>query len=290
MSAAAVALILVAAVVHAAWNLLSKQASAAVGGVAFVWMVAASSTAVYAPLAVAAFVVAQPHLGAAQLGFMLGTAVLHTGYFLCLQAGYRAGDLSLVYPLARGTGPMLASVAAVVLFGERPGVVGVLGILLVTAGVIFLGWPNSRATAPAPSPVAVTYGLVTGGLIATYTVWDAHAVAALAVPPLIYMWANDLGRTLLLTPLALREREGIRTLWRRHRWHVVGTGLMSPLSYILVLTALTFSPVSAIAPARELSVLFVVLLGGRLLAEGHMPRRLLAGAAIAGGVVAIALS
>ncbi|MQA84888.1 MAG: EamA family transporter [Streptosporangiales bacterium] len=288
MSAAAAALVFVAAVVHAVWNLLSKQASRA-GGAAFVWLVATTATLLYLPVAATVAVVVSPHMGVPQLVFVAGTAVLHTAYFTCLQSGYRVGDLSLVYPLARGTGPLLASLAAIALFGERPGPLGLAGIFLVTVGVFVLGMPNSTGSAPRPQPAAVVYGLLTGVLIASYTVWDSYAVSALAIPPLLYMWCNDAGRALLLTPLASRNRSEVRALWHGYRWHVLGTAVLSPLSYILVLTALTFSPVSAIAPTRELSVLLAVLLGGRLLAEGNLPRRMLAAAAIAGGVLVIAV-
>lgn len=296
MTAAAVALVVAAAVVHALWNLLSKQAGQA-GRVAFVWLVAAASTVLYAPVAAIAAATLRPEVGWSQLGFVAGTALLHTAYFLCLQSGYRVGDLSLVYPLARGTGPLLASVGGIAVFGERPGPLGVTGIVLVTAGVFVLGLPDSllggRGPVTHPPPAAVGYGLLTGALIAGYTVWDSYAVSTLAIPPVLYMWGGDLGRSLLLTPLVRRSksaRSDVRALWRAYRWHVLGTAALSPISYILVLTALTFSPVSAVAPARELSVLIAVALGGRLLAERHLPGRLFAAAAIAGGIVAITLS
>lgn len=288
MSAAAVLLIVVAAVVHAVWNLLSKQASQR-GGVAFVWLVSVTSTVLYAPLAVITTVTVRPHLGAGPLLFIAGTAVLHAAYFTTLQRGYRAGDLSLVYPLARGIGPLLASLAAVVLMGERPGAWGWLGIILVSLGVIVLGLPDLNRSAPRPNSRAVFYGVLTGVLIATYTIWDSHAVSALAVPPLLYMWGNDLGRALLMAPFALRQRTELGALWGAYRRQVVGTAILSPLSYILVLTALSFSAVSAIAPARELSVLFAVLLGGHLLSEERLPRRVVAAVTITAGVIVIAL-
>lgn len=290
MSVAALALVIAAAVVHAGWNLLSKQASQG-GGVAFVWLVAAGGATCYLPVGAAVLLVVRPHIGWVEIGFLAGTTVLHAIYFLLLQSGYRVGDLSLVYPLARGTGPLLASLAAIALFRERPGAVGLTGIVLVVGGVFVLGLPGRSAPAVArPAPAAIGYGLLTGVLIASYTLWDAYAVSALAIPPLLYMWGSDFGRALLLTPLAYRRRAEVAAVWRCYRRQALGTAILSPLSYVLVLTALTFSPVSAIAPARELSVLLVVLLGGRLLAEGHLPRRLLGAAAIAGGIIAIAAS
>src|SRR5215471_3215042 len=106
MSNLALALILTAGFIHATWNLLNKRAS---GHATFTWIVAALSACFYLPVAVAAIVYWQAQVGLVAIAFMVGSAVLHTAYFVLLNEGYRAGDLSLVYPLARGTGPLLAS-------------------------------------------------------------------------------------------------------------------------------------------------------------------------------------
>jgi drug/metabolite transporter (DMT)-like permease len=283
---AAIVLVLLAAFCHAGWNLMAKRLSG-YDEVAFLWLAGVCSAVLYGPIALIVVLLQRPVFGWAQLGFILGSSVLHLAYFLLLQRGYRSGDLSLVYPLARGTGPMLSSLAAVLFFGERPGAWGTAGILLIGAGVFALGLPDKRLT----SLTAVWFGLATGLFIAAYTIWDKHAVSALAIPPLVFDWGGDLGRVSMLTPIALRGRRRgtIHTLWTKHRRYLLACSVMMPLSYILVLTALRFSDVSAIAPAREISVLIGVILGGRLLAEGDLPRRLLAAGAIATGVVAIAL-
>ena len=124
MSTFALGLILISAVAHATWNLYAKRAS---GGPAFVWLFDVASTLLYAPLAL--IVVLRPHAPITLLGFgfIAGSAVLHLAYFLMLQQGYRIGDLSLVYPLARGTGPMLSTTAAILVFGERPGPLALAG-------------------------------------------------------------------------------------------------------------------------------------------------------------------
>jgi drug/metabolite transporter (DMT)-like permease len=183
---------------------------------------------------------------------------------------------------------MLSSLAAVLLFSERPGAWGIAGILLVGAGVFALGLPEKGGMT---SLTAVWFGLATGLFIAAYTVWDKHAVSALAIPPILYNWGEGAGSVAALTPLVFRNarRNTIHTLWTKHRRFILACAVMTSLSYILVLTALQFSDVSAIAPAREISVLIGVVLGGRLLAEGDLPHRLLAAAAIAAGVIAIAV-
>src|SRR3954471_3202914 len=117
MSALALALVLCAAVAHATWNLLAKRSG---GALAFVWLFSAVGTVVFAFPAAVALAVERPPLGGAQLLFVFGSGVLHIGYFLLLQTGYRAGDLSLVYPSARGSGVLLATIGGIVIFGEDP--------------------------------------------------------------------------------------------------------------------------------------------------------------------------
>jgi drug/metabolite transporter (DMT)-like permease len=282
----ALALVLVAAVIHATWNLFAKRVGA--GGAIFVWLFGLFSVFIYAPLALGVILFQGPHLGPAQLVFMFGSGVLHLGYFVVLQRGYAVGDLSLVYPLARGTGPLLATVGAVVLLGERPGVVAVSGILLITLGVLLLTREPASFRGPGLG-MGVIYGLLTGGFIAAYTLWDKQAVSALLIPPLLQSWATTLVTVALLTPLVVRHRKEALSLWQAHKPEVLGIAVLSPLSYILVLTALVFTPVSYVAPAREISILIGVLMGTQLLAEGHAASRLLAAGSMVVGVAALAL-
>ncbi|MBI3970217.1 MAG: EamA family transporter [Chloroflexi bacterium] len=291
MSLLALALILAAAFMHAGWNLLAKRAG---GGAAFVWLFGAVSTALYAPLAVVAMAVQRPHVGAAEALFLAGSGALHTVYFLSLQQGYRAGDLSLVYPLARGTGPLLATIAAIVVLGERPSPPALAGAALIALGVFALA-ASPRATqrgsagAAAATRPAVLYGLRTGALIATYTLWDKHAVSALLLPPLLLDWTANAGRTLLLTPVARARAAEVRAMWRARRTEVLGVAVLAPLAYILVLTAMSFTPVSYVAPAREIAILIGAAMGARLLAEGDSLRRLAAAGAMVVGIVALTL-
>ena len=322
MSPTAIALILVAAVAHASWNLFSKQASVT-GAVSFIWLMSAAGTALYAPVIVIAVIVTRPHLTGLSWAFMAGTGLLQAGYFLFLQSGYRLGDLSLVYPIGRGTGALLAALAGIVILGERPGAVAIAGIACIVAGIVVIGLPGraggkapaGAATAPAagaastaettravrtaeatgiagraPSAAGATaFALLTGTFIATYTLWDKYAVSTLRTPPLLQGYAAF---PVMLAVFALQARSaGDRTarVWRAYRLQIIGAAVLAPLAYILVLIALSFTAVAAVAPAREVSVLFGVLLGRRLLGEGSLPRRLAAAAAIVAGVVAIAI-
>ena len=115
---------------------------------------------------------------------------------------------------------------------------------------------------------------MTGTFIASYTLWDKYAVSTLKVPPLIQGYASLPVMALVLAPSALRQRERTARVWRRYRRQVTGAAVLSPLAYILVLIAMSFTAVSAVAPAREVSVLAGVVLGRRLLGEGSLARRL----------------
>jgi drug/metabolite transporter (DMT)-like permease len=293
VSATALALILVAALAHATWNLLGKQASAA-GASSFVWLMSLAATGLYAPVVAVSLLLSPPRLTPLDWVFMIGTGLLQAGYFLFLQAGYRLGDLSLVYPLGRGSGALLAALAGIILLGERPGPAGITGIALVVLGVLVLGAPGRQpgsapAARAAPASRAIVFALVTGTFIASYTLWDKYAVSTLGVPPLLQGYASLPVMALVLAPSALRQRDRTTRVWRGYRRQVTGAAVLSPLAYVLVLIAMTFTAVSAVAPAREVSVLAGVVLGRRLLGEGSLARRLTAAAAIAAGIVCIAV-
>jgi uncharacterized membrane protein len=126
-------------------------------------------------------------------------------------------------------------------------------------------------------------------VIALYTLWDKTAVSVVLVPPLLYDWATVVGQSLVVTPIALRRWSVVRGVWARHRGELIGVAVLSRLAYILVLTALVVSPVSYVAPAREIGILIGVILGARVLAEGHVMRRGIGAAAMVVGVLALAL-
>lgn len=284
MTAWAVILILIAAFIHATWNLLNKQAS---GHATFTWIVAVASAVLYAPLTIGMIVVWEIEIGFMQTGLMAGSAALHTAYFLLLNQGYRVGDLSLVYPLARGTGPLLSSLAAIVFLGERPSLLAICGTGLILGGVTLLSF--SRTSLRQGTRQAIIYALVTGFLIAAYTLWDKQAVSRFAMAPLVLDWGANLGRAIMLTPFAIRFWPQMKVEWRDHRYEAICIAALIPLSYILVLTAMRFTPVSYVAPAREISILIGTIMGMRLLAEGEAARRLTAAAAMVLGLIFLAV-
>ncbi len=289
MTPFALGLVLISGLLHATWNLLAKRASGDASGPAFVWLYSALSTVIFAPLAAGVFIGGE-RVGAVGLLFVFGAGALHVGYFLLLQKGYGVGDLSVVYPLARGTGPLLASGAAILLLGERAGLVAWAGILLIVAGVSLLAWePEGERRSSGERWLGVVFGVSAGAFIAAYTLWDKYAVGGLLLSPVLYYWGSLLVQTLVLLPVALRRREEIRGAWRTRRPEVLGVAVLSPAAYVLVLTALVFAPVSRVAPAREIGILIGTLLGGGLLAEDGLGRRLLASSCMVLGIVALAV-
>lgn len=272
MPADALALVLAAAIVHATWNLLAKESG---GGVAFVWAATLVGVLAMAPLAIAQW----PAIDREDAVWIAGSGVLQTAYFVLIQRAYRVGDLSLVYPLARGTAPLLAMVGGIVLFAERPGAAAVAGGLAICAAVVSLVRPGERA--------AVGYALATGVTIAAYTLWDKRAVDDLGLPPIPYFFSVYVVMLALLTGPAMRRRADLRRAWRETRRAVLGVGLLGPLSYLLVLFALSLTAVAYVAPAREVSIVIGATLGARVLGEGERRRRFAASAVIVLGVLAL---
>jgi drug/metabolite transporter (DMT)-like permease len=285
MSAFALALVLAAAVIHATWNYLLKRSG---GGTLFVWLFATLSALIYAPLAAAVVWWQQPAISWVSVALMFASAILHTAYYLLLDRGYRTGDLSLVYPLARGSAPLITVAGAVLLLHERPSMIAIAGAFLIAGGAVILTG-NLKRLKEAGSLPAVGFALLTGCMIASYSVVDKLAVSAYVVPPLLMDWATNLGRVVLMTPIALRQRCAIPALWRRWNKEIISVAVLCPLAYILVLTAMVFTPVSYVAPAREISILVAALLGARLLAEEAARRRLIAAGAMVIGILCLAV-
>lgn len=269
MSLAGLALVLAAAVCHATWNFHVKRIN---GGAELIWLFSLLSAVIYLPVALWILLIQRPVFDVAEIVFIAGSAALHLGYFLLLQTGYRHGDLSLVYPTARASGPLLSTTFAVLFLGETvtpqmalgAGTV-IFGVLMLTGGIR----PGARHVT-----VSLLFGLGAGVLIGSYTAWDAYAVSTLLIPPLLLDYVSGLSRVFVLAPVALRRRELVRRHWMEHRGGVIVVALLTPLAYILVLYALTFTPVAYVAPARETSVLLGVIAGSVLLNEGRLRRRL----------------
>jgi drug/metabolite transporter (DMT)-like permease len=287
MTAFALTLVLIAAVLHATWNLCAKRAG---GGLPFVWLVGAVICSLYLPVLVGYWQWRQPTLSWHQVGWILGSGVLKTGYSLFLQRGYRTGDFSLIYPLARGTGPLLSTLAAVAFLGERPTLLAIVGGFVIVVAIFFLtDGTKLFHESQAHLRNAINYGIVSGLFIAAYTVWDQQGVHRLQIPPVIYDGGTAFVVLAFVTPFAIPRWAEVTHHWREHKLYIAGMAFLSPVAYVLVLTAMSFTPVSYVAPAREVSIVIGAFIGARYLKESDGRRRVWAALAMAAGVIALAL-
>ncbi len=291
MPLSALFLVLLAAVLHASWNIVAKRAG---GDQRFTLITSLFTSVLWLPAGLWFGWHEVPLWGWLEWGVVSASAIVHLLYFNTLLAGYRVADLTVVYPLARGSTPLLTAAAAVVLLGESLNLLGAAGVLAVCGGVFLIAggpalWrhahdPGQRARTRA----GVRWGLLTGAMIACYSVIDGYAIKVLAIGPVIFDYACNVLRVPLQLPTLLRCRpallEALRAQWK----HALVVATLGPLAYILVLYALTLSPLSHVAPAREISMLVAALLGGRLLGEADRGLRLLGAACMASGVMALA--
>jgi drug/metabolite transporter (DMT)-like permease len=277
--------VLLAAAAHATWNLFAKRAS---GSTHFVWMYSVFSVVLYTPVVVWVVLAERPQFGVTHWLALLATSALHLCYSLMLQAGYRVSDLSLVYPLARGSGPLLSFFLAVTLLDEHITWVSVLGVLLVVGGIVLVsGMLNERHKAPR---AGVFFGLGTGVFIAAYTINDGWAVKTLAISPFIIDYTGNFARILVLSPRAWLDRARTRQELREYFRPAAVVAALGPLGYILVLFAMRIAPISHVAPTRELATLIGTYFGARLLKERAAPERLIGAACIVGGVISLAFA
>lgn len=294
MPASALALVLAAALLHALWNLAAKRWG---GGPHFVLTCALGVVLVWLPAALRVGVQDMPHWTPTVWVLVTASAVVHLLYFNCLVAGYRASDLTVVYPVARGSGPLLSALGAVLLLDERLGLHGALGLAGVVGGILLItlgpkllgrGLPHD-AVAERRRRHGIYWGAATGALISGYTVIDGYAVKALAVSPLLLDWFGNVLRAVMQLPISLRQRHSfwpeVRQSWRG----ILAVAVLGPAAYILVLLAVREAPLSRVAPAREVSMLFAALLGGQLLGESERGWRLAGAGLIALGVIALAV-
>jgi drug/metabolite transporter (DMT)-like permease len=293
MTLEALALVLAAAVCHATWNLLAKKAGGS--GNHFVLLSSLLVVLLWAPLGLWAALNEAAPWGGVEWAVLLASGAVHILYFRTLLHGYAVADLTVVYPVARGSGPLLSCCAAVVVLGETLSAVGAAGAAGVVAGVFLIaGGPGLLRQVHEPAQRqrvmrGLRWGALTGAFIAGYTVIDGYAVKVLLISPILVDYVGNALRIPLMLPFALRDPAGFKAACRAQWRGALAVAALGPLSYIMVLYAMRLAPLSHVAPAREVSMLFAALAGGTLLGEGNRWLRLAGAASIAAGVVALSL-
>ncbi len=287
MSGLALGLVLLAAVAHASWNVLARRADEKLP---FLWCSTLVSSVLFLPLGVW-LTLTQP-VEPAGWAVVALSAGLEALYYWTLSQAYRYGDLSLVYPLARGSAPILVPLLAAIFLGERLSVLAAGGIALVVVGIVSINLPSLAWSGPhgliaTAGQLGTRYALLTGLVIATYSALDKRGVAL--VPPLLYGYLLFVGLTLALVPLVRTQWNAVGREWQAHRGSIVAVGLLTPASYGLVLFALTLAPVSYVAAAREISVVLAAVLGTLVLREAYGLQRLLGSIAITAGLVLLVI-
>jgi drug/metabolite transporter (DMT)-like permease len=270
-----VLLVLLAAFTHALWNALVKVSGDRLVALAIV--ICTGSLACVGP----AFFVAPPE--AAAWPFLFASMALHQAYFALLLGAYRAGELNLVYPIARGSAPLLVAAAAASISGEVPAPVGALGILLASAGVASLSL--GRRPRLGGSRKAVALALATGATIAGYTLMDGLGIRRAGGPWGYIVWLNMLTGVPIAAAALVAKRGQVGQLLADQWKQGLAGGLFALFAYGLVLYALSRGAMGPVAALRETSVLFAALIGAFKLKESLGARRIAAALAIAAGIV-----
>jgi len=286
LNSVALLLVVTGAVLHALWNLCAKKAA---GGLPFVWLYGAVSLVAAVPFGALSWYTNTQQLTVQAWAAITASALIHVVYSLVLQKGYRESDFSIVYPLARGTGPLFSVFGAMLVLGEAPSLLGWMGILAVLTGIFLVsGIVHTLFAPPQKARTGLFWGIMTGLCIAAYTVIDGWAIKALGVTPVLYYFLGLALRTAILTPKALGNPSSLRNQWRLNRRYIVAVGILSPVAYTLVLFAMTMAPLSYVAPVRELSMLLGALFGAKLLLEAFIPSRVIGTTCIVAGVIMLA--
>ncbi len=289
MSGIALGIVLVAAFLHAGWNFLAKKSQ---NKIVFIWWFLLIAIIGYFPM----FVYFWSGIRISALGwiYIVVTGVLHAFYFWFMGRAYERGDLSLVYPLSRGSGPLFVPILAVILMQEQLFLPGIVGISLVIIGIYIIhlrSFSIQSVVEPflAMRGSASIWALCTGGTIAAYSLVDKVGVS-IVYPP-VYIYLMFVISLVLLTPYVLtKERLALKKEWKVNRIPILIDGFLVLFTYMSILFALRISKVSYVVAAREVSIVFSAIFGIKWLGEKHARQKLVGAILISMGVVLIGLS
>ena len=269
------ALVLLAAVAHAAWNGWLKKSSPDFAGLAAMsigWLILGVIGLLFVGLP-----------DGSHWPYLLLTTVVHTIYATLLVSAYRHGELSLTYPIARGTGPLIVALAAPFLLNETLEEPHLLAVALIVAGILIIGLAGAGASLRERH--AILLSLATGVAIGLYTLIDAAGARAGSSPHTYSAWLFVLTAIALLAVTGFVHGTATCKLLRPHLRHGIAIGILSAVAYSIVLWAMTVAPAALVAAVRETSILFAALIGWRFLGERITRLRWLGVALTAVGLV-----
>jgi drug/metabolite transporter (DMT)-like permease len=272
--------VLFAALCHAGWNALIK-----------VGLDPLSTTTLIAIGSAVVGLVCLPLVGmpeAAAWPWLIASVIIHLGYFAALIEAYRTGDLGQVYPIARGSAPLMTAAASLVFVGEHLSFTSWIGITALAAGVLLLSARGCRALTHIDRR-AVGFAFLTALTICAYSVVDGVGARASHNPQSYVLWLL-IGNALLLVPYALwRDRPGVVAAMRRFWLRGLAGGALQTLSYGIALWAMTLAPIAIVATLRETSVLFGAVIAVVVLKEPLRAARIGAALLILCGLVLLRL-
>lgn len=212
---------------------------------------------------------------------------LNAIFFITLVKAYRLAEFSFVYATCRGVGPLTVFLLAGIFLGERLGWLAIAGIFLIISGVALMA-VNPRRLRQLPPRNAVLFATLSGVCLGLFSLWDKYSVGMLHIPPVLSYMGTMVITLMIFSPLTMRARAEVARCWRRSRSSVIIIAIFCPLAYILILWTLTFTPVSYVAPLREVSIIFSVLIGAGSFQEKDTTRKIIATLMIILGVNGIA--
>lgn len=284
MPAAALALVLTAALFHSGWNALTKNAR---DQFAFLCLAVGVASVLFLPVTL--WTLPPGGVPAAAWPFVIATVVIHALYFYALGRSYRSGEFSLVYPVARGLGVALVPVVAALLLDEHPSRVGTLGIALVVVGIVALQWVGRPRVTTGPRwGGGIGWALLTGVTIAAYALVDKAGVSRLH--PVPYIGLMFVGSLLLLLPAVFVAPGRFRREWTANWRAILVASAMTLTAYLLVLFAFRLSKAGYVVAAREVSIVFSVVIGRLWFGERHLAARLAGATSVLAGLVCLVLA
>jgi drug/metabolite transporter (DMT)-like permease len=273
--------VLAAAACHAGWNSILKLKLTPFTSLTLINIASA--------LVVLPFVALVPFPGADAWPYLIASLVIHLAYYIGLTEAYRTGDMGQVYPIARGAGTLLSALIAYFSFGEDPGQLGWIGIIVLATGIGMLSFAGQRARGRIDFR-AIVFALLTAIAIASYTVVDGVGarLAVSAASYIVWLFLLD-GIMMLVVGVGLigarRLVDDFRSTWVM----IILGGMLAMLSYGTAIWAMTLAPIALVAAVRETSVVFAAILGVVVLKEPIIASRLLAAAIVLVGLIVMRL-
>ena len=273
---AIVALVLLAALMHAGWNAVVKMGN---DRLLALMLVKAPTTA---RVAAATRIVGPP--APASWPYLLASTGISIGYFYFLVRAYHAGDLSVAYPVARGSAPIATLILSFLIAGEQPSFASAAGVLIVSAGIVALGWQPGAVKGHGAT---VLWAMAVGLTIAGYTISDGIGARASA-NPIGYAAVLNILTGILIAATAFAARRGAALDALKHGWRKgLAGGMLMFGGYAIIIYALTLAPMASVAALRETGVIFAAIIGTIVLRESYGARRIVASALVAAGIVVL---